>query len=159
MKKEFNIEDCNPISKQYCTKGSIFWFSLAHPNPNVSSLKCRPFIIVSRTSYNSSRVLMSPIQDLENYIEDEKVKYPYHVPLLKEDYNFLEKDSVILLDQVYTVDKKELYKKCFIGKIEKFDVLDNAIIYNFNLYESLQKGITELLKQYKNMYSNKFSRK
>lgn len=146
-------------SSEHCCKGNIHYYEVKNPNTNITSLKVRPFIIISRNNYNSKRVLMSPVQDLENYIENGKVKYPYHVPLLKSKYSFLDKDSVVLLDQVYTVEKTELFEELHIGGIDDFTELDNAIMYNFDLYESMQKGFADLLSQYKDSYSKDFSRK
>lgn len=157
MEKEIQIEDFTQSTE--CIKGSIHWFSLSKPNPSITSLKVRPFIIISRTNPKSKRVLISPVQNLRNYIENGKVKYPYHVPLLKDNYAFLEKDSVVLLDQVYTVEKNELLKECYMGTINDFKELDNAIMYNFDLYESMLEGITELLSQYKGNHMSSFSRK
>jgi mRNA-degrading endonuclease toxin of MazEF toxin-antitoxin module len=148
-----------PTPSLHCEKGDIHWFLLENPNPNVNSLKVRPFIIISRTNYKSKRVLVSPIQDLKNYVEEGRIKYPFHVPLLKSDYTFLDKDSIILLDQVYTIEKSELWQEWYIGKLKDFTALDNAIIYNFDLYESIKNGISELLDQYKDLYMQNFKRK
>lgn len=142
----------------HCLKGAIHWYSIKKPNLNVNSIKKRPFIIIGRNNNKSKRVLVSPIQDLSNYIEDGKVKYPYHVPLLKNKYGFLQKDSVILLDQVYTIAKEDLKEVDYVGSINDFKELDNAIIYNFDLYESIVEGIGELMSQYKDIYKNNFSR-
>jgi mRNA-degrading endonuclease toxin of MazEF toxin-antitoxin module len=153
------VNASNYHASSHCTKGSIHWFEIPEPNANISSLKVRPFIIIGRDNYKSKRVLISPVQDLENYIEDGKVKYPYHVPILKKDFSFLEKNSVILLDQVYTIEKIKLCEELFMGSIDNFTELDNAIMYNFDLYESMKKGISDLLSQYKDLYSKEFSRR
>ncbi|WP_252251306.1 type II toxin-antitoxin system PemK/MazF family toxin [Clostridium sp. VAP52] len=157
MKK--TVDASNYHLSTHCTKGSIHWFEIPEPDRNISSLKVRPFIIISRNNHNSKRVLISPVQNLENYIENGQVKYPYHVPLLKSEYNFLEKDLVILLDQVYTIEKAKLYEELFMGEMSNFEKLDNAIMYNFDLYESIRKGITDLLYQYQDLYKKDFSRK
>lgn len=142
----------------HCLKGAIHWYAIKTPNTNVNSVKKRPFIIIGRNNNNSKRVLVSPVQDLFSYIECGKVKYPYHVPLLKTEYDFLKKDSVILLDQVYTIAKEDLKENDYIGSITKFKELDNAITYNFDLYESIVEGMAELMAQYKDIYKHKFSR-
>lgn len=156
---KIEVDASNYTESIHCTKGSIHYYEVKNPNTNITSLKARPFIVISRNNYNSKRVLMSPVQDIDSYIEDGKVKYPYHVPLLKSKYTFLDKDSVVLLDQVYTVDKADLYNELYIGEIDDFSELDNAIMYNFDLYESMQKGFADLLSQYKELYSKDFSRK
>ncbi|MBU3098762.1 MULTISPECIES: type II toxin-antitoxin system PemK/MazF family toxin [Clostridium] len=156
MEKHVNSESFSPST--HSVKGAIHWFSLSKPNADITSLKVRPFIIIGRTNYNSKRVLLSPVQDLANYMENGKVKYPYHVPLLMSKYDFLEKDSVILLDQVYTIAKEELFEECYMGTICDFKPLDSAILYNFDLYESMMDEVAVLLSQYKTIYTNQFSR-
>ncbi|MCD3322055.1 type II toxin-antitoxin system PemK/MazF family toxin [Clostridium botulinum D/C] len=157
MYKEIQIENKQPSTK--CVKGAIHWFSINKPDAKVNSLKVRPFIIINRTNYKSSRVLLSPIQDLENYMENGQLKYPYHVALLKEKYKFLHKDSAILLDQIYTVSKDELFEECYIGSIDDFTELDHAIMYNFDLFESMFEEIDNMLHKYQDLYQEKFSRK
>ena len=142
----------------HCLKGAIHWYIIKTPNINVNSVKKRPFIIIGRNNNNSKRVLVSPVQNLFNYTECGKVKYPYHVPLLKSEYDFLQKDSVILLDQVYTIAKEDLKENDYIGSINNFKELDNAITYNFDLYESIVEGMAELMAQYKDIYKHNFSR-
>ncbi|HCL4455011.1 TPA: type II toxin-antitoxin system PemK/MazF family toxin [Clostridium botulinum] len=149
----------NPTRSSHYQKGSIHYYEPLGLSNNINTIKVRPYIVIGRTNHKSSRIILSPISDITKYVENGKVKYPYHVPLLKKDFSFLDKDSIILLDQIYTVSKNELWEEWYIGGLTNFSQLDNAIIYNFDLYESILEGINGLLSQYKPSYSNKFSRK
>ncbi|MFR5098996.1 MAG: type II toxin-antitoxin system PemK/MazF family toxin [Clostridium perfringens] len=157
MIKEIDIE--NFTKCENCKKGDIFWYGQRDINPEITSMKVRPYIIIGRNNPKSKRILVSPVQKIDNYIEDGKLKYPYHVALLKKDHKFLTKDSVILLDQIYTISKEELYKENYMGTIKNYKELDDAITYNFDLYESMLEGIKGLLDSYQDVHREKYSRK
>jgi mRNA interferase MazF len=59
------------------------------------------------------------LQDITNYQENGQLKYPYHAALHKNKYSFLDKDSVILLDQIYTIPKEELWEEWYMGSIKE----------------------------------------
>ena len=149
----------NPTPSSNCNKGCVHYFEPLGLINSINTNKVRPYIIISRTNDNSSRVIIAPITDIRNYIEKGKMKYPYHVPLLKRDYLFLDKDSCILLDQVYTVGKDELWQEWYIGKMEDTLELDKAISYNFDLYESIAKEFSRLISDFEDIYKKNFSRK
>lgn len=148
-----------PTSSKNCYKGAIHYFEPLGLNENINTKKIRPFIVISRTNHRSGRVIVSPITDIRNYIEDGKMKYPYHAPLLKKDNPFLDKDSCILLDQVYTIEKDELWEEWYLGDISDESELNKAISYNFNLYETIANEFVELIKNYEEDYKTNFSRK
>lgn len=148
-----------PTESSHYEKGCIHFFLPYGVNNSVNTEKVRPYINISRTNRNSSRVILAPISDIKNYIENGKVKYPYHVPLLKKDFPFLDKDSVILLDQVYTVAKNELWEEWYVGKITNTVDLDQAICYNFDLFESICVTFSDFIKQLEPEYQKNFSRR
>lgn len=67
-----------------------------------------------------------------------KAKLKTHVQLTKEDFSFLEKDSVILLEQVRTIDKKRL--KNYIGHLDTSTKLkvSNALLTSFGEEDCLK---------------------
>lgn len=157
MIREIDVK--NFTKCEQCNKGDIFWHGQKNMNPEITSIKVRPYIIIGRNNPKSKRILVSPVQKIDNYIENGKLKYPYHVALLKRKHPFLYKDSVVLLDQIYTISKEELYKENFMGNIGDFKELDDAITYNFDLYESMLEGIKGLLDSYQSIHKEKYSRK
>ena len=126
-----------PTESSHTNKGCIHWFDPDSPYEDISSQKARPFIIVGRNNVKSPRVIVSPLQNINNYVEKGKLKYPFHSSLHKEDYEFLDKDSVILLDQVYTIPQKELWEEWYMGKVEDLTRIDLALFYNFDLYDTI----------------------
>lgn len=92
----------NPTSivVEHTEKGSIHWFDFESSDSSISSQKARPYIIIGRNNPKSKRIIICPISDIQYYLEQgtTKLKYPYHAPLYKNDYPFLDKDSVVLLD-------------------------------------------------------------
>jgi len=108
-----------PTTTSHVKKGDIHWFDANSPYSNISSNKARPFIIIGRNNHRSTRVIISPLQDITNYQENGQLKYPYHAALHKNKYSFLDKDSVILLDQIYTIPKEELWEEWYMGSIKE----------------------------------------
>ncbi|EDT14737.1 type II toxin-antitoxin system PemK/MazF family toxin (plasmid) [Clostridium perfringens] len=157
MIKEIDIKNFTKCKN--CKKGDIFWHGQRDINPEITSIKVRPYIIIGRNNPKSKRILVSPVQKIDSYIENGKLKYPYHVALLQKDHKFLTKDSVVLLDQIYTISKEELYKENYMGTIKNLKDLDDAITYNFDLYESMLEGIKGLLSSYQSVHKEKYSRK
>lgn len=51
-----------------------------------------------------------------------KAKVSTHVPLSKEKFNFLKRDSVILLEQIRTIDKNRLRE--YRGKVDDYTMLE-----------------------------------
>ena len=158
--------DPTKISYEHTRKGTVHWFDLEdNSDPEISSKKARPYIIIDDSSRNSSRVIISPITGREHCVENntDKLKYPNNAPLWKNDYPFLEKDSAVLLDQVYTIGKDELCEEWYMGQIDNMTDVDEAIMYNYNLFDSIYKIYSELFnelsKKVKPNYTSNYSRK
>lgn len=139
-------------------KGMLFWYDFSGGDPSFIK-KIRPACIIGRTNKNSNRVIISPVSDIDNYLENGKVKYPYHVPLHKCNYSYLDKDSVILLDQVFTIPKNELYSEWYMGQIIDMVDLDNGLMYNYDLFQSIVDGVIERVGSLLEDHMTKFSRK
>lgn len=148
-----------PVTADEVEKGCLHWYDFNN-NPDPKAIKkIRPCIITARTNPKSNRVIISPVTDITNYVEHGKLKYPYHAPLLKKDYSFLDKDSVVLLDQTYTIEKAKLCKEWYIGKVSDTSAIDSAIIYNYDLYEAIFNEVKALVSRFEELHKSKFSRK
>ena len=63
-----------------------------------------------------------------------KAKLPTHIELSSKEYN-LPKDSVCLLEQIRTLDKRRLQEKlCYIGG-QKMKEVDRAILISLGFFE------------------------
>lgn len=154
------------ILHEHTLKGCVHWFDLTNSSdPKISSLKARPHIIIGMENPKSSRVIISPISDRDHYVEPgtDQLKYPYHAPLFMKDDTFLEKDSVVLLDQVNTIKKSDLCEEWYMGRVSSLEELDKSIMYNYDLFESMFKIYKELFGQIadivKRQHTKKYSRK
>lgn len=137
-----------PVQDMHTGKGCVHWYDVGAA-PGVGILKARPVIIIGRDKPLSKRVLVCPLTDPGSYIDPDtgKLKYPFHALLLKRQNPFLDKDSVVLLDQVYTVAKSDLCSEWFIGRVIDLAEVDNAILYNYDLFEHIGNLISDLLAQ------------
>jgi len=59
----------------------------------------------------------------------------------------LEKDSVILLDQVFTVPKETLCEEWYMGKIDNIRQIDEAIMQNYDLIQTITEIIHEVVNK------------
>lgn len=93
-------------------KGDLFYADL---NPVVGSEQggIRPVVIVQNDVGNkySPTVIIAAITSQTN-----KAKLPTHVELRTDKKNGISKNSIILLEQIRTIDKKRLQDK--IGKVD-----------------------------------------
>jgi len=96
----------------------------------------RPVVILQNDwgNFYSPTVIIAPITSKQ------KAKLPTHI-LLKKSKDRLEKDSIILAEQIKTIDKERL--KCYTGKlnIEEIKKLDNALIIALGIDISETKKI------------------
>ncbi|MBQ7717789.1 MAG: type II toxin-antitoxin system PemK/MazF family toxin [Clostridia bacterium] len=112
-------------------RGDIYYADLS---PVIGSEQggIRPVLVVQNNVGNkySPTVIAAAITSQIN-----KAKLPTHIEVDAQSYG-LSKDSVILLEQVRTIDKKRLKEK--IGSIdpEMMDRVNNALSISFGLFES-----------------------
>jgi len=89
----------------------------------------RPVLIVQNDTGNrhSPTVIAAAITSQVN-----KARLPTHIELAARQYG-LSRDSVVLLEQIRTIDKKRLRERC--GRIDDslMDRIDNAIAVSFGL--------------------------
>src|SRR5699024_2446468 len=89
----------------------------------------RPVVIMQNNigNYHSPHVIVAAITGRIN-----KAKTPTHVEISKDTYN-LDKDSVILLEQIRTVDKKRLKEKLTYLNNDKMKEVDKALKISLEL--------------------------
>ena len=111
-------------------RGDIYYADLS---PVIGSEQggIRPVLVVQNDVGNkySPTVIAAAITSQIN-----KAKLPTHIEVDAQTYG-LPKDSVILLEQVRTIDKKRLKEK--IGRIDSdlMDRVNNALSISFGLFE------------------------
>lgn len=114
----------------YVRRGEIFYADL---NPVVGSEQggVRPVLIVQNDVGNrySPTVIIAAITS-----QIDKAKLPTHIELTKKAYG-LERDSVVLLEQLRTIDKKRLK--------EKVAFLDNQTMLKVNKALKISLGLDE----------------
>ncbi|MCG1009924.1 type II toxin-antitoxin system PemK/MazF family toxin [Salinicoccus sp. ID82-1] len=95
----------------------------------------RPVVIIQNNvgNYHSPTVIVAAITGRIN-----KAKIPTHVEISKDAYN-LDKDSVILLEQIRTVDKKRLREKLTYLNEDKMKEVDKALMISLDLASSRSK--------------------
>ncbi|NMI04803.1 type II toxin-antitoxin system PemK/MazF family toxin [Paenibacillus sp. SZ31] len=148
-----------PFNPRAVEKGMLFWYDFSDGADTFTGQKIRPICIIGRTNKNSSRVIVSPVSDIHNYLDNDKLKYPYHVALLKHVHPFLDKDCVVLLDQVITIQKSELMNEWHMGCLQNMDELDQGLFYNYDLYESIVSGVVNRVSSMMTEHMTNFSRK
>lgn len=139
-----------PISRAHTVKGSIHWFDPSgKTDPKIASQKARPYMIISASTNSCPRVLVSPVTDRCGCVEDgtDTLKYPSDAPIYKADNPFLEKDSVVMVDQVNTIAKSELCEEWFIGVIKDCHEVDKSLMYNHDLYKSILVITQEIFEE------------
>jgi len=111
-------------------RGDIFYADL---NPVVGSEQggIRPVLVVQNDVGNkySPTVIIAAITS-----QIDKAKLPTHVELNSADYG-LEKDSVILLEQLRTIDKRRLKEKITILDQDIMEKIDEALKVSLGLGE------------------------
>ena len=109
-------------------RGDIYYADLS---PVVGSEQggVRPVLVVQNNVGNkfSPTVIVAAITS-----QLTKAKLPTHIELKKENYN-LPKDSVVLLEQIRTLDKRRLMEKLAELDFQTMQRVDLALIVSFGL--------------------------
>lgn len=110
-------------------RGDLFYANLS-PVLGSEQGGIRPVVIIQNDVGNkySPTVIIAPITSRMN-----KTKLPTHVKINASEKFGLPKDSVVLLEQIRTIDKQRLKDK--IGKFDKRRMvdIDNAILTSLEL--------------------------
>ena len=112
-------------------RGDVFYASL---NPVVGSEQggLRPVLIIQNdigNTYSPTTIVAAITSQIK------KGKLPTHIELSAEKYG-LEKDSVVLLEQIRTIDKQRLR--------EKITQLDEKIMIKVDAALSISLGLAEI---------------
>lgn len=111
-------------------RGDIFYADLS-PVYGSEQGGLRPVLVIQNDIGNkySPTIIVAAITSQIN-----KAKLPTHIEIQANEYGLV-KDSVILLEQVRTLDKRRLREK--IGQIDStvLDKINNAICVSFGLSE------------------------
>lgn len=118
------------VSSVIVKRGDIFYADLS---PVVGSEQggIRPVLVVQNNIGNkySPTVIVAAITSQIN-----KAKLPTHIEISASEYG-LTKDSVVLLEQVRTIDKKRLREKIGHSDDEMMDKVDEALLISFGLID------------------------
>ncbi|QXM05314.1 type II toxin-antitoxin system PemK/MazF family toxin [Crassaminicella indica] len=111
-------------------RGDIFYADLS---PVVGSEQggVRPVLVVQNNIGNkySPTIIVAAITSQIN-----KAKMPTHVEISASEYG-LTKDSVVLLEQVRTIDKRRLREKIGHSDDEMMDKVNEALLISFGLID------------------------
>ena len=123
-------QDFRRVNNLLIRRGDVFYADL---NPVVGSEQggIRPVLVVQNDVGNkySPTVIVAAITS-----QIDKAKLPTHVELPRDDYG-LEKDSVLLLEQLRTIDKRRLK--------EKITFLDQEIMAKVDEALKISLGLTD----------------
>lgn len=115
---------------QQIIRGDIYFADLS---PVVGSEQggLRPILVIQNNIGNkySPTIIVAAITS-----QLSKAKIPTHVELKSSTYN-LPKDSVVLLEQIRTIDKKRLNEKVCTLDYKKMKEVDKAILISLGFYE------------------------
>ena len=97
-------------------RGNVYYADLS---PTIGSEQggTRPVLIIQNDTgnrYSPTTICVAITSKME------KAKLPTHLEISKKTYNFLQADSVILFEQIRTIDKSRL--KEFIGSLDDKDM-------------------------------------
>lgn len=116
--------------QQSIMRGDIYYANL---NPVIGSEQggVRPVLIIQNNignKYSPTTIIAAITSKIK------KAKLPTHVELSAEQFN-LEKDSVILLEQLRTIDKRRLKEKIAHLDDEIMNEVDQAIMISLGLID------------------------
>ncbi|MDI9480099.1 MAG: type II toxin-antitoxin system PemK/MazF family toxin [Syntrophomonadaceae bacterium] len=111
-------------------RGEIYFAQL---NPVIGSEQggIRPVLIVQNdigNQYSPTTIILAITSQIN------KAKLPTHIELKAADYG-LERDSVILAEQVRTIDKSRLKQRIAVLKLETMQRVDQALAISLGLHE------------------------
>jgi mRNA interferase MazF len=110
-------------------KGDIYYADLG-PGLLSEQRGVRPVVILQNNYGNEhlKNVIVAPIT------KQKKTDLPTHVKLLKSKFSFFKKDSIILTEQVKTINKKNL--KNYKGSLDDITMIkvENALQISFGMF-------------------------
>lgn len=97
-------------------KGDIYYADLSSSDQNLEGV--RPVLIIQNNNGNKFAPT-TIVAAITSRINNQKL--PTHVLLSKDEFSFLDIDSVVLLEQIRTIDKKRL--KNYKGHLDDLTML------------------------------------
>jgi mRNA interferase MazF len=123
-------KDLRSVSRVIVRRGDIFYADLS---PVIGSEQggIRPVLVVQNDVGNkySPTIIVAAITSQIN-----KAKLPTHVEINALEYG-LTKDSVVLLEQIRTIDKRRLREKIGHFDEEKMNKVNEALLISFGLID------------------------
>lgn len=114
-------------------KGDLFYANLGKNKRTHIQVGIRPVVILQNDIGNiySDTIIIAPVTS-----KMKKIQQPTHIEILKDMTNGLENDSIVLLEQIRTIDKNQLLSK--IGVVSEQDLhnINNGLIASFDLKEN-----------------------
>ena len=112
-------------------KGDIFLARLDNNTIGSEQGGERPVLIIQNNIGNrySSTTIVAPITSASH----KKKRLPTHVEIDTSDYDGLDKDSIILLEQIRAIDKKRIMQKIGVASHDIMELVDTAICVSFGL--------------------------
>ncbi|BED92315.1 MAG: type II toxin-antitoxin system PemK/MazF family toxin [Candidatus Improbicoccus pseudotrichonymphae] len=119
-----NSENNNTLIK----KGDIYYANLS---PVVGSEQggTRPIVVIQNDVGNR----FSPTVIVAAITSHDKRKLPTHIKIKSGNDSGLPKDSVVLLEQIRTLDKKRLLSKLGTLNLNMMQIIDEALLVSFGL--------------------------
>jgi len=108
-------------------RGEVYYVSF-DPTIGVEIKKTRPALIIQNDIGNmhSQATIVAAITSTDREV------FPYEVSL-KAGEGGLQKDSIVLLNQIRTIDKKRLGKRIGILSLEAMEKIDSAVKISLGL--------------------------
>ncbi|MCM3454470.1 type II toxin-antitoxin system PemK/MazF family toxin [Heyndrickxia oleronia] len=108
-------------------RGEIYWTDLS-PTIGSEQYGVRPTLVIQNDVGNkfSSTVIIAILTSVQ------KKQLPTHVLLNKDDYN-LDEDSVVMLEQIRTIDKWRIGEKITVLDKEKMREIDNKLMVSLGI--------------------------
>jgi len=108
-------------------RGEVYWCDLGDKEGSAQS-GSRPVLIVQNDRGNAS----SPTTIVAAITSQTKKDYPFHVKFIGSDCG-LDKDGIILLEQLQTIDKSELGVLVGTMPLQRMAEVDRALRYSLGL--------------------------
>lgn len=88
-------------------QGDVYWFDIGDPQGSEPGYR-RPYVVIQNNTYNHGAINTVIVCALTSNVR--RARIPGNV-LLKEGEGGLPKASVVVVTQLYTVDKRDLVEK------------------------------------------------
>lgn len=116
--------------KREVLKGDIYYCDLGK-NKNCEQGGIRPVLVLQNNygnKYSSTTIVCAITSKPKNPL-------PTHIKLNAEDIDQLKKDSIILTEQIKTIDQSTL--KSYVGSIDDFTMMkvENALNISFGMFK------------------------